>query len=534
MGCTTNETPSMRRAHRVADAEGLVFPDLSLGGLLRKVADEVPDRVALVDGRQGRTGRWTYAQLLVEAESVASQLAKRYQPGERIALWCANRPEWIIAELSVALAGLVLVPINPAFRGAEVEHVLTSSGASLLVHDQRHRDNELANIAQQLELSIGVRCLDLDELMEARGSNSAVRLPEVGADWPVQVQFTSGSTGPPKGAVLHHRGLVGMPSVAVPMMEVGPTPVWLNVLPLFHIGGCGLSTIGPMVARGTHVLLDRFTSHRSIDLIEREQVTIMGSVPAMLLAMLDTPRSSTSLDSLRIVISGGARVAPELIRTIEADLGVRFIVAFGQTESHGHITQTRPDDAVADKAETVGRPLPHVEVKVVEPTSSEVKGFGQTGELLVRSPMLMSEYLGLPEKTALAFDQDGFLRTGDFVEMDPRGYLKVSGRVGDTISRGGENIAPDEIEAVLLEHAEITAAAVVGIPDQRLGESVAACVSTVGVPPDVAELERFVAERLAPAKVPRAWRFVEQMPMTPTGKLQRFRLREAFVDPPGM
>lgn len=447
------EQELLRTSHRAADDEGLTFPESTVGDLLRRRAAAHPERLALVDGRVNMETRWTYAELLADASAIAGELALHHDPGARVALWSGNEPGWIIAELAIALAGLVLVPVNPAFRIAEVEHVLASSDAALLVHGREHRDHDLAAAAEELRSRLGVSQLDLADLLAARHTQPRVALPEVATNQPVQVQFTSGSTGPPKGAVLSHRGLVGMPAMAVPLMDLGDAPVWLNVMPLFHIGGCGLSTIGPLVAGGTQILLDRFTAERSSELIERERVTVMGSVPTMLLAMLDHRRDGgPSLDSLRVVISGGAAVAPSLVRTIEAELGARFVVAFGQTETHGNLAQTRPGDAADDKAETVGRPLPHVEVKVVDPATGRVVDLDRTGELRVRSPMLMDGYQGLAQKTAAAFDGDGFLRTGDLVRMDRRGYLTVAGRLDDTISRGGENIAPADAGAARSEH----------------------------------------------------------------------------------
>ncbi len=438
--------------------------------------------------------------------------------------------------LAASIAGLVVVPMNPAYRRAEAEHVLRAARPAAIVHGGIHRDADIGALTRSLadELGFVREVIDLDTVaLLASGAPEADpgRLPAVSPADTVQIQFTSGTTGTPKGVLLHHLGLTGMPTMAVQLMELGPAPVWLNVMPLYHIGGCGLSTIGPLAALGTQVLADRFTAAGAFRLIEAERVTIMGSVPTMLLAMLEHPDlARRDLSSLRVVMSGGSTVSPQLVRRIESALDVRFVVAFGQTECHGHISQTRPDDSAVDKAETVGRPLPNVEVKITDPSTGERVAIGVAGEVLTRSPLIMQGYLDDPVGTAAALDADGFLHTGDICTMDHRGLLSVVGRLKDMIVRGGENISPREIEERLAAHPQVADAAVIGVPDARLGESIAAFVRPVaGLEPSIEDLARWVGAALAPFKVPAHWRVVDDLPVTASGKVRKPDLRQMWA-----
>ena len=527
---------SSRTAHWRPTDE-LALPLWTVGDLLRRAATTVGDRVALIDGcgdvlPDQRRLRWTYTELLRTCERIARGLLERCVPGERIAIWAPNSAAWLQVNLGACLAGLVVVPMNPLYRRQEAAHVVRAAQPVAIVHGGVYRGADLAEMARSLAAEFdSVRdTIDLD-LAAAFDGSVDIALPVVSPDDPVQIQFTSGTTGAPKGVQLHHRGLTGMPTIAVQLMELGPAPVWLNVMPLHHIGGCGLSTMAPLAACGTQLLADRFSAEGVLRMIEEERVTVMGSVPTMLLAMLEHPdRHVRDLSSLQVVMSGGSTVSPDLVRTIETSLGVRFVVAFGQTESHGHITQTRPDDSDDDKADTVGRPIPQVEVLIADPVNGDPRSFGEPGEVLTRSALIMNGYLDDPVGTAAAIRPDGYLRTGDLCSMDERGYLRVVGRVKDMIVRGGENISPREIEERIARHPSVADVAVVGVPDRRLGEVVAAFVrpadrSTI----DVDELAAWTACTLAPFKVPVHWRIVDALPLTPNGKVRKAELRAAWM-----
>jgi fatty-acyl-CoA synthase len=508
--------------------------DATIGDLLRATAGRIPDSCALVwaTAEPGQRRRWTYAEMLADAEAMAGWLLTRFDPGDRLAVWAPSRPEWVQLQLGAALAGLILVPLNPAFRGPEARYVLAQSRATGVVFQAEHRGHPIGRLVDELAPNLPElrHVVSIDDLDAARAHPQGP-LPAVRPGDVAQIQYTSGTTGAAKGAVLLHRGFTATIRMAVELMELGPSPVWLNVMPLFHIGGCGLSTIGPIALGGTHLLAERFDPTVVLQLIEQERATFFGSVPTMLLSLLGDPTFPQSdLSSLRVVLSGGAPVAPSLVRRIEDALGVRFLVAYGQTEAHGHVTQTRPDDSDVDKAETVGRPLPGIELKVVDPATGQRLANEAVGELWIRSQSIMAGYFEKPVETAAALTTDGWLRTGDLGSMDDRGVVRFSGRVKEMINRGGENIHPPEIEDVLGSHPAVEEVAVVGIPDEHWGEQVGAAVRLKpGQTATEKDLIAYLESRLAPHKVPRSWRFVDELPHTASGKVQKFVLRERWA-----
>lgn len=519
----------MTQAHWPARDDGFTVEEVTVGELLRVAARDEPGRLALVTP----STRWTYAELAARAERMAHALAARHRKGERVAVWAANSPHWVVLELACALAGTVLVPLNPAFRRAEAEHQLRQSGATGLIHDVDVRGNAIGAMVHEMRAALPAlrHAIAFDEwLGVADACDPSEALPAVEPGDAILMQYTSGTTGAPKGAVLHHRGLANKCRIAVSLMDLGPHPVWLNAMPMFHIGGCGLSTIGPLAMQGTQVMVERFDPALVLELVEAERATFLGGVPTMLLALMEHPDfESRDLSSLRSVLSGGSAVAPELVRTIEKRLGVRFMVAFGQTEGHGHICQTRPTDSPEDKAETVGQAIPFVELKIVDIATGATCAVGEPGELCARSPWVMLGYHDMPDATAATIDSEGFLHTGDVCTVDARGFVRFVGRTKEMIVRGGENIYPREIEDALHEHPAVADVAVVGVPDERYGEVVAAFVRLHGgAHAGEDELRDFVRARLAPFKCPRHWRFVDELPLTGSGKVQKFALRESF------
>jgi fatty-acyl-CoA synthase len=306
-------------------------------------------------------------------------------------------------------------------------------------------------------------------------------LPVVSPDDPAQVQYTSGTTGTPKGAVLHHRGITNNARLSyAETLAMRPGEPFVNPMPLFHTAGCVLATLAPITTLGTQVLLPWFDPALQLHVMESERSAVFGGVPTMILAMLGHPDfAATDLSSVRYALSGGALVPPELIRRVEAALGVPMTTAYAQTEASPGITMTSLEDSPDDRATTVGRPLPGCEVDIVDPATGASCPPGRIGEVRTRGYHVMTGYLGLPEQTAQAIDADGWLHTGDLGSRDERGYLRIEGRIKDMIIRGGENIYPREIEHALLTHPAIDAAAVVGVPDPEWGEQVAAFVRLV-------------------------------------------------------
>ncbi len=330
---------------------------------------------------------------------------------------------------------------------------------------------------------------------------------------------------------MRHRGITNNARYFAQRLEVGPAEVWLNAMPLFHTGGCVLGVLGSVQSQATQVLVPGFEPRLVLDLIEAERVMTMGLVPTMLISLLEQPDfRARDLSTLRAIVSGGSTVPAELVRAVEAITPARFNIVFGQTESSPVITQTFLSDTSEDKAETIGVALPQTEVKIVDPATSDVVPPGTLGELCTRGYLVMAGYFEMPEATASAIDSDGWLHTGDLATMDARGYCRIEGRLKDMIIRGGENIYPREIEELLYTHPGVVDVAVVGVPDPRWGEQVAAFVRAKDPAPAADELEAFVGERLARYKVPKYWVFVDAFPLTASGKVQKFKLRQDFED----
>ncbi|WP_246144869.1 AMP-binding protein [Actinacidiphila oryziradicis] len=506
----------------------------TVGSLLRDAVDQAPSVVALVEGVPDPAARrrWTYAELFDEAEQAARALLGRFRPGERVAVWANNLPEWILLEMAAALAGLTLVTVNPMLRENELLHVLGQSEAAGVFLVREYRGNPMENTLAGLRT-------DLPQLREtvlfeewaaflASGSPTEV-LPTVSPDDPAQIQYTSGTTGTPKGAVLHHRGITNNARLSyVRAFDMRPGESFVSPMPLFHTAGCVLTTLATIASQGTLVIPPWFDPALMLELIEAERSAVFGGVPTMLLAMLDHPRfGRTDLSSVRYALSGGATVPPDLVRRTESALGIPMANIYAQTEASPGITMTALDDTPEDRAGTIGRPLPGCAIKIVDPRTGELRDRGETGELCTRGYHVMTAYFGMPQQTAETIDADGWLHTGDLANMDNRGYLRIDGRVKEMIIRGGENIYPREIEHVLLDHPAVAEAAVVGIPDPTWGEQVGAFIRlAAGRPADEDELSTYVRQNLAPHKTPRIWRFVTEFPMTGSGKIQKHRLRE--------
>jgi fatty-acyl-CoA synthase len=530
----TSHSAHLTESYWPANRSELVL-DVTLGQLLREVAAEVPDCVALVEGRPDASSRrrWTYAQLLAEAERIASALLGMFQPGERIALWAPNSPEWEILQLGAALAGMILVTVNPAFKAQELAYVLRQSRALGLFYLEEYRGNNMMAVLAQARA-------DLPDLREIVGfadwrafvesGSPSKQFPDVRPDDPVQIQYTSGTTGIPKGAILHHRGIVNASRFMAEGTGLERGGVWVNAMPMFHIGGCGLAAVGTLARRGKHVLVPGFDAALVLELIESEQGTFMLAVPTMLTMLLDHPdRTRRNLSTLRTVISGASVVPAALVRRAQKELGCQFSIVFGQTELHGIITHTHRDDTPEYQSETIGQPMAQVEVKIVDLHTNQVLPIGEQGEICARGYQTMLGYFEMPDATSVTLEPDGWLHTGDLGTMDERGYLRITGRLKDMIIRGGENIYPREIEVLLSEHPGVANAVIIGVPDEKWGEQVAAIIQPVSPeePPSPAELYDYCRARLAVYKTPKLWFFVDQYPQTATGKIQKFVLRES-------
>jgi fatty-acyl-CoA synthase len=521
-----------------ADTTSPVLPT-TIGGVLRAAAGRAPRQAALIAGSPdpARRRQWRYGELLAEAERGARALRARFGPGERIAVQAGNCPEFVLLEFAAGLAGLTLVMVNPACQAGELAHVLGHSEASGIFLAAGHQGTSLPGVLATIRGRLPAlrEVIPLGSWAEFCAPAGGGRLPAVDPGQPAQILYTSGTTGRPKAAVLTHRGLTNNARLAAEVigMRAGETSV--NPMPLFHVAGCGLLTLGLVQSLGTHVLMPHFDPELQLELIETYRSTALGGVPAMLAAVLGHPgRGRRDLSSLRYAIAGGAPVPASLARQLETALDVPLVITFGQTESSCSITATQPGDRPTDRAETLGRPLPQTEVKIIDPRTGQTADCGTAGEICARGYLVMDGYLDDPEATSAAIDAAGWLHTGDVGSMDERGYCRISGRIKEMIIRGGENIYPREIEEILLSHPGVAEAAVVGVPDRFWGEIVGAAIrpAAAGLP-DEAELTALCRRRLAAFKTPVRWLFAGGFPVTATGKVRKDVLSAWLADQPG-
>ncbi len=461
--------------------------DLAVGQLRRDVAAAVPDRPALVEGTADTASRrrWTYGQLCADAERGARVLLRRFRPGERIAISAPSSAEWLVVEYAAALAGLTLVTVNPSLQPAELAHILTQSQAAGVLLVPEARGNPLAAHLDQVrtelpELREVLRLDQLPELLaeaDAGGPAADIQLPTVTGEDAVHIQYTSGTTDFPKAAILRHAGVVNNATCWADRHAVPDGEPWLSPMPLFHTGGCALAALRALAQRSPLVLMPGFEPGLLLDLVETERPWFLAGVPTMLLAVLDHPDLATrdlatrDLSSLRAVLSGGAQVPQALVRRIEHTLGVEFTIVYGQTECSPALTNISPTDTPQDKGLTVGPPLPHTEVRIVDPATLGTVPIGSPGELWARGYFTMAGYHNNPEATGATLLADGWLSTGDLATMDEGGYCRIVGRLKDMIIRGGENLFPAEIEEALHQHPAVADVAGIGVPDDTWGRS---------------------------------------------------------------
>ena len=508
----------------------------TVGASLRDIAREHGDSLALVEvDINGQTARrWTYQQLLEQSEALAVALATRFEPGERICVWSPNTPEWLLMEYACALSGLVLVTANPAYQEKELRYVLEQSGSSALFLVQSYRGNPMGEIGAKAVTGLtSIReVVDLDdsEAMLSTGDRSSV-LPDIGPDDAAQIQYTSGTTGFPKGAVLSHRGLTNNARYFAKRMHARKNSIWMNVMPMFHTSGCGMNALGAMQTASPLYIVKLFDPDAVNRLIEQEGVNIFLGVPTMIVGMIESlERTPRDMSSVQVVTSGGSMVAPELARKIKEVFGCDFQTVYGQTETCPLLTQHYTDDTLDDICNTVGQPMPQTGISIRRVKDNAVVPVNTIGEICVSGYCIMIGYHGNPEATAATVDQHGWLHTGDLGSMDSRGYVRVTGRVKEMIIRGGENMFPAEIENVLLEHPTVAEVAVVGLPDERWGEIIACFIrSDGGVTIEREELHAHCREHMSPQKTPVVWVQVDEFPLTGSGKIQKFALRDAYV-----
>ncbi|MEM9726096.1 MAG: AMP-binding protein [Pseudomonadota bacterium] len=487
------------------------------------------------DGARGRA--WTYRDLHEDAERLGRALASRHAQGARVAIFANNIPEWVIFELAAAYAGVVMVTVNPSFGPRELTYVLRQSGAEAVYYVPSVRGSDLgATVAAARAELPDVRhqiLLTDPAALFAGEDEGALRDTEPGDV--VQIQYTSGTTGFPKGALLHQGGILQNARDTAARYRVGESGGMICAVPLFHTSGCVLCVLTTLLTGGELLTAPMFDPVMIVDVVEREQIAFMGGVPTMLVAMMEAARQTgKDMTCVNGIMSGGSMVAPELVRKAREVFGATVQIIYGQTEASPGITAAWPGDAEADLCGTIGQPYPHMDVAILDPKTGAVAPLDAQGEICVRGYNVMTGYNDNPEATAATIDGEGWLHTGDLGTMDARGYLKITGRVKEMIIRGGENLFPAEIETAILEHPEVAEAAVVGVPDDTWGELVACFMrrpsdGASGPGPDAAALKGFIRERLSPQKTPTYWIWVSEWPLTGSGKIQKFALREMFV-----
>ncbi|MER6519901.1 AMP-binding protein [Streptomyces sp. NPDC060334] len=530
-------------SHASGSAEVPLLDDTIRENLDRAVRS-FPERDALVDMAAGR--RWTYAELAADVDALALGLLDQgIVKGDRVGIWAPNRAEWTLVQYATATIGAVLVTVNPAYRAHELEYVLGQSGIRMLVAAERFKASDYAGMIEEVR----PRCPDLefvvlldgprwDSLLERGRQADPAELVRAQAglspDDPVNIQYTSGTTGFPKGATLSHRNILNNG------FFVGETCHYTELdrvcipVPFYHCFGMVMGALA-CTSHGAAMIIPApsFEPGATLAAVEAEACTSLYGVPTMFIAELTHPDfDSYDLSSLRTGIMAGSPCPVEVMKEVIDRMGMAEVsICYGMTETSPVSTQTRVDDSIEHRVSTVGRVGPHLEVKVVDPDSGRTVPRGEQGELCTRGYSVMLGYWAQPDRTAEVVDEAGWMHTGDLAVMDDDGYLAITGRIKDMVIRGGENLYPREIEEFLHAHPDILDVQVIGVPDPKYGEELMAWVRMrEGVEPLTADAVRAYCDgRLARFKIPRYVHVVEEFPMTVTGKIRKIEMREMAV-----
>ena len=515
--------------------------ELTLAEVLSQTASRFPNREALISRHQNI--RLSWHELDEQVTRVARGLAGLgLQPDDRVGVWAGNCAEWILIQYACARAGYVQVNVNPAYRAHELAFILQRSGmkALFLRHsDARANYQEILESARSPDQALThIVHLGTDEWDAMLANGCDLASAPVYASDVTNIQYTSGTTGSPKGVLLTHRNLVNNGRFTGEGLGITEHDRMCVPFPLYHCAGCVCAVLN-CVTHGATIILPSmsFEPLAVLEAVQAERATVTAGVPTMFIAQLQHPDFSRfDLSTLRAAMIGGAPCPVELLQSINRDMHCEHVcVIYGQTEASPVVTMHGPGDTVEQRTSTVGKAGPNVEVKVVDPATGETLPTGELGELCARGYLLMSGYDREPEATARAIDSDGWLHTGDLAIMRDDKHLNIRGRARDMIIRGGENIYPVEVEGFLFAHPKIADVAVVGLPDRKLGEIVAAWVRLrPGETLTCTELQDYCRGKIAHYKIPQHVRFVDAFPMTVTGKLQKFRIRESEIEALGL
>jgi fatty-acyl-CoA synthase len=517
----------------------------TIGDDFDRTAARRPDVEALVEVWTGR--RWTYRELREEVDVVAlGLLAAGIGKGDRVGIWSPNAAEWTMVQYATAKIGAILVNINPAYRTHELAFVVRQSGVRLLVAASRFKTSDYAAMIEQvrpecpaLEEVVLLGSPGWDALLAAgragdRGALAAAQRA-LGADDPINIQYTSGTTGFPKGAALSHHNILNNGYFVGRLCGYTPDDRVCIPVPFYHCFGMVMGNLGCTTNGATMVIpAPSFDPAATLRAVAQERCTSLYGVPTMFIAELNDPSfAEHDLSSLRTGIMAGSPCPVEVMKQVVDRMGMTEVtICYGMTETSPVSIQTRADDTLDRRVSTVGRVHPHVEVKVVDPATGLTLPRGEPGELCTRGYSVMLGYWEEPDKTAEAIDRARWMHTGDVAVMDSDGYVNITGRIKDMVIRGGENIYPREVEEFLYTHPDVVDAQVVGVPDVKWGEELCAWVRLrEGAPELTAEAVReFAAGRIAHYKIPRYVVVVDEFPMTVTGKVRKVEMRQRSVD----
>ena len=533
---------STKLSHSIGATEPPLL-EYTIGEALDRAAAAWPDSLALVSRHQGIC--WTWAELDEQADRIISGLLERgFQKGDRIGIWAPNCAEWVVTQFATAKAGLILVTINPAYRLSEVEYALNKVGCVGLITAVSFKTSDYVGMLREL----GPAKLPNLRLMVTLGEAAhegfvtwadlgiapdAARLAAVAATLdrndPINIQFTSGTTGFPKGAALTHRNILNNGYFTGRTIKLSPADRVCIPVPLYHCFGMVLGNLACLTSGAAMVFPgEAFDPRLALEAVQAEGCTALYGVPTMFISVLNQPEfDSFNVSTLRTGIMAGSPCPIATMREVIARLNMREVtIGYGMTETSPLTTQTATDDPLEERVSTVGRVHPHAEARIVGPDGRTLPR-GEQGEYCARGYAVMLGYWGDPEKTAEAIDSESWMHSGDLATMDDNGYVRITGRIKDMIIRGGENIYPREIEEFLLSHPAIADAQVFGVPDEKYGEEVCCWViAKVGASIEAADVIQHCKGQIAHYKAPRHIRVVEAFAMTVTGKAQKFEMRK--------
>ena len=548
-----------------AESRDIELINLTIGELFDRQCEAFADKEAIVYNypEVGLDLRLSYREYRDEVDRLAKGLlALGIQKGENVAVWATNVPEWILLEMALAKIGAVLVTVNTNYRASEIEYVLRQGDITTLFMIEEHRGNSyvesIYRVAPELkDLNDPIReqlsSANLPELKRViligdaalAGMMSYKNVVPLGEDITdetlrerqssldphdvIQMQYTSGTTGFPKGVMLTHHGIINQTHVSCLIGNLKSDERYVTAMPFFHIAGSLGAVMFAVYLGCTLIPLISFDPTKELELFDNERATFSFNVPTMLIAMLNHPRflaGEFDLSSLREIITGATPVPVALMEDVKAKMGADCTIVYGLTESTGTVTETIQSDSFELKSSTTGIPHPHMEVMITDPATGEPVALGEQGELMTRGFLVMKGYYDMPDKTAETIDDKGWLRTGDLATMNAEGYVNIVGRVKDMIIRGGENIYPAEIEEFLMRHPKIAEAQVVGVPDSFMGEEVAAVLRlrpNETITED--EIRSYCCDGISRHKVPQYIRFASVFPLTASGKVKKFELK---------